>query len=222
MGVSNQKTENKMSPPAGSPELQAELRSIAQKIVANGKGILAADESSGTIGKRLSSVNVENNEENRMIYRNLLFTTPNGIKVDKGVVPLHGADNEGTTQGLDGLNERCAQYKKDGCDFAKWRCVLRIQGNGRTPSNLAIIENANVLARYASICQQNGIVPIVEPEILQDGDHSIEVCQEVTERVLAAVFKALNDHHIYLEGILLKPNMVTPGAQCPNRASAEE
>jgi len=252
-------TENKMSPPAGSPELQAELRSIAQKIVANGKGILAADESSGTIGKRLSSVNVENNEENRMIYRNLLFTTPNGIeqqiggvilfhetlyqkdnsgklivenlksrgivlgiKVDKGVVPLHGADNEGTTQGLDGLNERCAQYKKDGCDFAKWRCVLRIQGNGRTPSNLAIIENANVLARYASICQQNGIVPIVEPEILQDGDHSIEVCQEVTERVLAAVFKALNDHHIYLEGILLKPNMVTPGAQCPNRASAEE
>merc|ERR1712227_633043 len=239
-------TENKMSPPAGSPELQAELRSITQKIVANGKGILAADESSGTIGKRLSSVNVENNEENRMIYRNLLFTTPNGIeqqiggvilfhetlyqkdnsgklivenlksrgivlgiKVDKGVVPLHGADNEGTTQGLDGLNERCAQYKKDGCDFAKWRCVLRIQGNGRTPSNLAIIENANVLARYASICQQNGIVPIVEPEILQDGDHSIEVCQEVTERVLAAVFKASNDHHIYLEGILLKPNMVT-------------
>merc|ERR1711868_193715 len=241
MGVSNQKTENKMSPPAGSPELQAELRSIAQKIVANGKGILAADESSGTIGKRLSSVNVENNEENRMIYRNLLFTTPNGIeqqiggvilfhetlyqkdnsgklivenlksrgivlgiKVDKGVVPLHGADNEGTTQGLDGLNERCAQYKKDGCDFAKWRCVLRIQGNGRTPSNLAIIENANVLARYASICQQNGIVPIVEPEILQDGDHSIEVCQEVTE------------------GILLKPNMVTPGAQCPKRSSPDE
>jgi len=248
-----------MSPPAGSPKLQAELRSIAQRIVENGKGILAADESSGTIGKRLSSVNVENNEENRMVYRNLLFTTPNGIeqqiggvilfhetlyqkdnsgklivenlksrgillgiKVDKGVVPLHGADNEGTTQGLDGLNERCAQYKKDGCDFAKWRCVLRIQDNGRTPSQLAIIENANVLARYASICQQNGIVPIVEPEILQDGDHSIEVCQEVTERVLAAVFKALNDHHVYLEGILLKPNMVTPGADCPTRATAEQ
>merc|ERR1712135_198848 len=221
MGVSNQKTENKMSPPAGSPELQAELRSIAQKIVANGKGILAADESSGTIGKRLSSVNVENNEENRMIYRNLLFTTPNGIeqqiggvilfhetlyqkdnsgklivenlksrgivlgiKVDKGVVPLHGADNEGTTQGLDGLNERCAQYKKDGCDFAKWRCVLRISDS--TPSQLAIMENANVLARYASICQQNRIVPIVEPEILVDGGHSMERCQHVTEKVLAA------------------------------------
>merc|ERR1712176_1203568 len=137
-----------------------------------------------------------------------------------GVVKLLGTDNETTTQGLDGLGERCAKYKQDGCDFAKWRCVLKI--GDHTPSNLAIIENANVLARYASIRQQNGIVPIVEPEILQDGDHSIEVCQEVTERVLAAVFKALNDHHIYLEGILLKPNMVTPGAQYPNRASAEE
>merc|ERR1712227_738137 len=181
MGVSNQKTENKMSPPAGSPELQAELRSIAQKIVANGKGILAADESSGTIGKRLSSVNVENNEENRMIYRNLLFTTPKavgealggcilfhetlyqkdnsgklivenlkdrgiilGIKVDKGVVPLAGCNNEGTTQGLDDLGNRCKEYKKAGCDFAKWRCVLRIQNNGQTPSQCAIQENANV------------------------------------------------------------------------------
>jgi len=140
----------------------------------------------------------------------------------KGVVPLHGTNNEGTTQGLDGLSERCAQYKKDGCDFAKWRCVLRIQDNGRTPSNLAIIENANVLARYASICQMNGLVPIVEPEILQDGDHPIEVCQEVTERVLAAVYKALSDHHVYLEGTLLKPNMVTPGASCPKRNTADE
>jgi len=248
-----------MAPPAGSAELQQELATIAQKIVEKGKGILAADESSGTIGKRLSSINVENNEENRRNYRNLLFTAPKGldesiggvilfhetlyqkdtggklicdnlkkrgilrgIKLDKGVVPLHGTNNEGTTQGLDGLSERCAQYKKDGCDFAKWRCVLRIQDNGRTPSPLAILENANVLARYASICQMNGIVPIVEPEVLQDGTHPIEICQEVTERVLAAVYKALNDHNVYLEGTLLKPNMVTPGAQCPIRNTAAE
>merc|ERR1712227_386041 len=250
---------SKMAPPAGSPELQAELAKIANQIVANGKGILAADESTGTIGKRLASVNVENVEENRMNYRNLLFTAPKpledaiggvilfhetlyqkdktgkpicdnlkergilrGIKLDKGVVDLHGTENEGTTQGLDGLGERCAQYKKDGCDFAKWRCVLRIQGNGRTPSPLAIMENANVLARYASICQMNGIVPIVEPEILQDGEHSIEVCQEVTERVLAAVYKALSDHNVYLEGTLLKPNMVTPGASSKTQATAEQ
>jgi len=123
--------------------------------------------------------------------------------------------NEGTTQGLDGLSDRCAQYKKDGCDFAKWRCVLKIQDNGRTPSPQgnfifsqhffhsefsAIMENANVLARYASICQMNGIVPIVEPEILIDGDHTIQVSQEVTERVLAAVYKALSDHNVFLEG----------------------
>merc|ERR1712212_763024 len=238
---------------------QAELAKIAKAIVAGGKGILAADESTGTIGKRLASINVENVEENRMNYRNLLFTTPKGIeesiggvilfhetvyqkdsngklicdnlkekgilrgiKIDKGVVSLHGADNEGTTQGLDGLNERCAQYKKDGCDFAKWRCVLRIQGNGRTPSNLAIIENANVLARYASICQQNGIVPIVEPEILPDGDHDLKRCQYVTEKVLAAVYKALSDHHVYLEGTLLKPNMVTAGHSCPKKFSSQE
>jgi len=111
--------------------------------------------------------------------------------------------------GLDNLAARCAQYKKDGCDFAKWRCVLKIGKN--TPSYQAILENANVLARYASICQQNRIVPIVEPEILPDGDHDIERCQKVTEVVLAAVYKALSDHHVYLEGTLLKPNMVTAG-----------
>lgn len=248
-----------MAPPAGSIELTAELARIAKQIVANGKGILAADESTGTIGKRLSSIGVENNEENRMAYRKLLFTTPKGleesiggvilfhetvyqkdnegkrlvdaltsrgillgIKVDKGVVPLFGSQNEGTTQGLDGLAERCKQYKADGCDFAKWRCVLRIQDAGRTPSPQGILENANVLARYASICQSEGLVPIVEPEILIDGDHSIEVCQEVTERVLAAVYKALSDHHVYLEGTLLKPNMVTPGLDCAKKATPAE
>ena len=130
---------------------------------------------------------------------------------------MAGCNNEGTTQGLDGLGKRCEEYKRDGCDFAKWRCVLRIQNQGETPSNLgkfssavflsklffqAIIENANVLARYASICQMNGLVPIVEPEILIDGDHTLEVCQMVTEKVLAAVYKALSDHHVYLEGEL--------------------
>ncbi|GAA6069210.1 fructose-bisphosphate aldolase C-B, partial [Tachysurus ichikawai] len=140
--------------------------------------------------------------------------------VDKGVVPLAGTNGETTTQGLDGLSERCAQYKKDGADFAKWRCVLKISET--TPSELAIMENANVLARYASICQQNGIVPIVEPEILPDGDHDLKRCQYVTEKVLAACYKALSDHHVYLEGTLLKPNMVTAGHACPTKFSSEE
>lgn len=142
-----------------------------------------------------------------------------GIKVDKGVVDLMGSENECTTQGLDDLAARCAQYKKDGCDFAKWRCVLKIGKN--TPSYQAILENANVLARYASICQSQRIVPIVEPEILPDGDHDLDRSQKVTETVLAAVYKALSDHHVYLEGTLLKPNMVTPGQGCKTRATPQ-
>nr|AXY94686.1 fructose-bisphosphate aldolase [Habrobracon hebetor] len=241
------------------PELKAELKRIAEAIVAPGKGILAADESTTTIGKRLADINVPNNEDNRRAYRQLLFTAAKdqisnhisgvilfhetlyqkaddgtpfvellkqrniipGIKVDKGVVPLFGTDDECTTQGLDDLQQRCIQYKKDGCHFAKWRCVLKIKGQTQ-PSRLAILENANVLARYASICQSARIVPIVEPEILPDGDHTLQRCQEVTEEVLAAVYKALNDHHVYLEGTLLKPNMVTPGQNCPTRASPAE
>merc|ERR1712212_1070438 len=235
--------------PSLSPEQKKELSDIAQRIVAPGKGILAADESTGTMAKRLQKINVENTEENRRFFRDLLFSVDAsiadsvggviffhetlyqksdsgvlfpqlikgkgivvGIKVDKGTAGLTGTEDETTTQGLDGLDERCAQYKKDGCDFAKWRCVLKISDS--TPSQLAIMENANVLARYASICQQNRIVPIVEPEILCDGSHSIEKCQEVTERGLAAVFKTLNDHNVYIEGILLKPNMVTAGQSC--------
>ncbi|XP_063038713.1 fructose-bisphosphate aldolase A isoform X3 [Melospiza melodia melodia] len=248
-----------MSPPvpALSPEQKKELAAIAQRIVAPGKGILAADESTGSIAKRLSSVGAENTEENRRWYRQLLFTADKrvepciggvilfhetmyqkaddgrpfpqvikdkgalvGIKVDKGVVPLAGTNGETTTQGLDGLMERCAQYKKDGADFAKWRCVLKITAH--TPTRLAVMENANVLARYASICQQNGIVPIVEPEILPDGDHDLKTCQYVTEKVLAAVYKALSDHHVYLEGTLLKPNMVTAGHACATKYSPEE
>ena len=167
-----------------------------------------------------------------------------GIKVDQGVVPLFGTDDECTTQGLDNLQARCIQYKKDGCHFAKWRCVLKIKKD--CPSKLAILENANVLARYASICQSARIVPIVEPEILPDGDHDLARCQQVTEEVLAAVYKvkfrlpysvhfpiyglfywvfefqALADHHVYLEGTLLKPNMVTPGQSCPKKAAPME
>lgn len=122
--------------------------------------------------------------------------------------------------GLDDLGARCAQYKKDGCDFAKWRCVLKIGKN--TPSYQSILENANVLARYASICQSQRIVPIVEPEILPDGDHDLERCLKVTETVLAAVYKALSDHHVYLEGTLLKPNMVTAGMSCAKKPTAQE
>merc|ERR1719481_877265 len=200
---------------------------------------------------------MENTEDNRRKYRQLLFTSDKelgnyisgvilfhetlyqksddgtpfvdlikglgiipGIKVDKGVVSLMGSEEESTTQGLDDLGARCAQYKKDGCDFAKWRCVLKINKN--TPSYQAILENANVLARYASICQANGLVPIVEPEVLCDGDHTLDRCQKVTETVLAATYKALNDHHVYLEGTLLKPNMVTPGQSCPQQATPEQ
>ena len=238
-------------------ERKAELAATAQAIVARGKGILAADESTGTMGKRFANIDVENTEENRRLYRQLLFTTDKevakyisgvilfhetfhqkaddgrpfveiikdlgiipGIKVDKGVVKLLGTDEETTTQGLDGLAERCKEYYDGGARFAKWRCVLKI-GNGR-PSELAVMENANVLARYASICQMNGLCPIVEPEILTDGDHDLEACMEASERVLAAVYKALSDHHVYLEGTLLKPNMVLPGVDCKKHYTPEQ
>lgn len=238
-------------------EQEQELRTIAQNIVAPGKGILAADESVGSMGKRLEGIGVENTEENRRQYREILFTCGSalaenisgvimfhetlyqkdsngklfvdilkergiipGIKVDKGVVPLAGSHNECTTQGLDGLSERCAEYKKAGADFAKWRCVLKISRN--TPSYQAMMENANVLARYASICQQNGLVPIVEPEVLPDGDHDLETAQRVTEQVLAFQYKALADHHIFLEGTLLKPNMVTAGQACSRKFTHEQ
>jgi len=211
----------------------------------------------GTMGKRLSDIGVENNENNRRLYRQLLFTTDKeignyvsgvilfhetlyqkaddgtpfvkliqergmipGIKVDTGTVNLMGSEGETTTQGLDGLSERCAQYKKDGCQFAKWRSVLTIGKN--TPSYQSMVENANVLARYASICQMNGLVPIVEPEVLPDGEHDLDRAQKVTETVLAFVYKALNDHHVFLEGTLLKPNMVTAGQSCATKFSPQD
>ncbi|KAJ6673547.1 FRUCTOSE-BISPHOSPHATE ALDOLASE [Salix viminalis] len=210
-----------------------ELIKNAAYIGTPGKGILAADESTGTIGKRLSSINVENVEENRRALRELLFCAPGALPNLSGVilyeetlyqktasgklfVDLAGTNGETTTQGLDGLGQRCAKYYEAGARFAKWRAVLKI--GATEPSELAIHENAYGLARYAVICQENGLVPIVEPEILVDGSHDIEKCAAVTERVLAACYKALNDHHAILEGTLLKPNMVTPGSDAPKVA----
>ncbi|KNE70055.1 hypothetical protein AMAG_15043 [Allomyces macrogynus ATCC 38327] len=238
-------------------ERRKELRENAAKIVADGKGILAADESTGTIGKRFDAIGVPNTEANRQAYRQLLFTAPSeldqyiggvilfdetlrqkatdgrsfaqilrdrgilvGIKVDKGTCPIHGTEFETSTLGLDGLAERCAEYYSLGARFAKWRCVLRIGEN--EPSPVAIDENANVLARYASICQANRLVPIVEPEILMDGDHDLARGMYVAEKVLAAVYKKLSDHHVYLEGTLLKPNMVTAGVNCATKYTPQE
>ncbi|KAE9548326.1 hypothetical protein FO519_008464 [Halicephalobus sp. NKZ332] len=238
-------------------EQEDELRDIANAIVAPGKGILAADESTGSMEKRLTPLGLENTEENRRLYRQLLFTgddelsnyisgvilfeetfyqktddgTPfvellkkkgiiPGIKLDKGVVPIAGTLGESTTQGLDNLSARCAQFKKDGAQFAKWRCVHKISSH--TPSHVALLEVANVLARYASICQQNGLVPIVEPEVLPDGEHDLARAQKITEAVLAWQYKALADHHVFLEGTLLKPNMVTPGQQHKGSYSHED
>ncbi len=233
-----------------------ELQQTAKEIAAAGKGILAADESTGTIGKRFEAISVENVEENRRAYRELLVTAPGiekhisgvifyeetvdqaladgtnmtahlrsrgihvGIKLDKGLVVLGGTKGENATQGLDGLAARCKAFYEKGVRFAKWRAVLKI-GDG-LPSELAIRETAHSLARYGSICQDNGLVPIIEPEILQDGAHDIKTCAQVSERVFSAVMKAMQDHHLLIEGCLLKPNMVTPGAECPERASPEE
>lgn len=143
-----------------------------------------------------------------------------GIKVDKGLVVLPGTKDENATTGLDGLGDRCKKYYEAGARFAKWRAVVKI-GDGK-PSHISVIETAHTLARYAAICQENGLAPIVEPEILTDGSHSIEVCAQVTERVLSACIKSLHEHNVFLEGCFLKPNMVTQGAEYPNKPTAGE
>jgi fructose-bisphosphate aldolase class I len=230
-------------------------QTVAQMVV-HGKGILAADESAGTIAKRLASVEVESTEEIRRTYRNMLFTTAGlnefisgvilfeetlqqtndsgvalptllaeqgivpGIKVDKGTVALAHFPGDKITQGLDGLAERLAGYKELGARFAKWRAVITI-GEG-LPSTRAIEANADSLARYAAICQEAGFVPIVEPEVLMDGDHTIERCEFVTQEVLETVFHALHRHRVILERMLLKPNMVVPGKDCAVQATPEE
>ena len=234
-----------------------ELNRIANKMVAPGKGILAADESTGTIQKRFDKIGVPNTEDNRRDYRELLFRTEKtmrehisgvilfdetirqkakdgtplvklieaagsipGIKVDKGAKPLAGAPNDTITEGLDGLRERFQEYYKLGARFAKWRGVYEIaQGN---PSHNAIHANAHALARYAALAQENDIVPIVEPELLMDGDHSIEACERVTEWILKEVFQELFYAGVKLEGMILKPNMVVPGKKCAKQNSVEE
>lgn len=233
-----------------------ELNSVAIAMVSNGKGILAADESSPTIKKRFDSINTESTEENRRRYREMLFTTEGvadhigavilfdetlrqsttdgvafgqylsdrgmipGIKVDKGAKALAGFPGETVTEGLDGLRDRLEEYAGMGARFAKWRAVINI-GDG-IPSEYCLSANAHALARYAALCQEAGIVPIVEPEVLMDGDHSIGRCEEVTAAALDVVFAEQKAHRVALEGIVLKPNMVISGTDAANRAGPRE
>jgi fructose-bisphosphate aldolase class I len=232
-----------------------ELARTAQAMVAKGKGILAADESGGTIKKRFDAIRLESTEEHRRSYRELLFTAPGaaeaisgvilydetirqktregtpfpkylaehgmipGIKVDLGAKPLAGFPGETITEGLDGLRQRLIDYHALGARFAKWRAVIDIADG--IPTSFGIEANAHALARYAALCQENGIVPIVEPEVLMDGGHSIERCEEVSSATLSAVFDQLFAHRVYLEGMVLKPNMVISGKKAANRAPPE-
>ncbi|DBB17562.1 TPA: hypothetical protein ACH3X3_002618 [Trebouxia sp. C0006] len=231
-----------------------ELIQTANTIASPGRGILAMDESNGTCGKRLDSIGMENTEDNRKSYRELLVSTPGlgkyisgaimfeetlyqsdksgkkftdvlkgqnivpGIKVDKGLVPMPGSNGESWCQGLDGLEQRCAEYYKQGARFAKWRSVVSIPAG---PSKLAAMDCAYGLARYAAIAQSAGLVPIVEPEVLLDGDHDIDRTAEVAEEIWAATFKYLADNKVLFEGMLLKPSMVTPGADSGKKESPE-
>lgn len=239
-----------------TPNLMQELQTTITKMATPGKGLLAADESTPTITKRFTALNIPSTEQTRHDYRELLMTTPDinqyiagvilyeetlnqktsnnisfaellhnqgiipGIKVDKGLVRLAGTAEEDVTQGLDGLAERLVDYKNKGARFAKWRATFKISPN--TPSCLAIKTNAQVLARYAAICQAAGIVPIVEPEVLIDGDHSLENCATVSAKTLHAVFNALYKNKVILEYTVLKPSMVIPGKNSNHKASAEE
>lgn len=233
-----------------------ELEFIARSLVSEGKGILAADESFGTIKKRFDSVGAASTEENRRAYREMLFTTPGveefisgvimfdetirqttqdgtslsdvlaqkgvmpGIKVDKGAKDMAGFPGERVTEGLDGLRERLVEYHDLGARFAKWRAVITI-GDG-IPTRTCIDANAHALARYAALCQEAELVPIVEPEVLMDGDHDIDRCEEVTTTTLKCVFSKLYEHCVVLEGMLLKPNMVTSGKACPKQAGIQQ
>ena len=233
-----------------------ELNATAKAMVDGHRGLLAADESTSTIKKRLDSVGVEATENNRRDYRELLFSAKGlgqyisgailydetirqkakdgtplgallksagilpGIKVDAGAKPLAGSPDETITEGLDGLAQRVEEYVGLGARFAKWRAVIKI-GAG-IPTNYCLETNAHALARYARICQEGGLVPIVEPEVLMDGDHGIERCDAVTTDTLQIVFDALYRQGVALEGIILKPNMVVPGKACPKQASVDE
>jgi fructose-bisphosphate aldolase class I len=232
------------------------LVTTAQSLVAAGKGILAADESGGTITKRFQALGIASTEETRRAYRELLFSTPElgswisgvilydetirqksaegrplvdvlkqagimpGIKVDKGAKPLAGFPGDKITEGLDGLRERLAEYVTLGARFTKWRAVITI--GPRTPSLTALRANAHALARFAALCQEAGLVPIVEPEVLMDGDHPLERHGEVTRDAHRLVFDALAEHGVLLEGMLLKPNMVLPGEKSKQQASISD
>ncbi|MBA7698576.1 MAG: fructose-bisphosphate aldolase class I [Calditrichaeota bacterium] len=233
-----------------------DLATVARAMAPAGRGILAADESTGTIKKRFDGINIESTEDNRRAYRDLLFTTEGveeyisgvilfdetlrqqaldgtpfpqllkskgiipGIKPDKGAKPMAGFPGEKVTEGLDGLRERLEEYHDLGAEFCKWRAVITI-GDG-IPTSTCLYANAYALARYAALCQETGLVPIVEPEVLMDGDHTIERCEEVTTATLKSLFAALNAHRVVLEGTVLKPNMVISGKGCSRQASAEE
>lgn len=236
-------------------QTRSSLETTANKMVAKGKGILAADESSPTIKKRFDSIGVESTEENRRHYRELLFTTPEietfisgiilfdetlrqstqegepfpkhladkgiipGIKVDKGLTGVPGTKDEKVTQGLDGLAQRLAEYREMGAGFTKWRAVIQI-GNHQ-PSRLCVDVNAHTLARFAAISQHAGLVPIVEPEILINGTHDIQTCERISEWTLKQVFSELTHHGVILEGMILKPSMVTSGDKNPKQADLE-
>lgn len=233
-----------------------QLVEIAQAMVAPGKGILAIDESTGTIQKRLASVGVESTEDNRRDYRSMLLSTPGlgehvsgailfdetlrqkapdgtpmvelmnqagimpGIKVDRGAKALAGFEGEKVTEGLDGLRERLAEYAELGAKFAKWRAVIAIGDD--IPSRTCLEANAHALARYAALCQEAGIVPIVEPEVLMDGDHDLDASYDVNEAALKIQFAQLYEHNVLLEGTILKPSMVISGSDAANRAGTEE
>jgi fructose-bisphosphate aldolase class I len=234
----------------------SDLERVATAMVAKDKGLLAADESTTTIGKRFAKIGLESTAEQRRSYREMLFATPGvaqwisgvilydetirqrtqagvpfpdylaklgiipGIKVDTGAKPLAGFPGETITEGLDGLRERLAEYYRLGARFAKWRAVIDI-GTG-IPTGFAIEANAHALARYAALCQEQKIAPIVEPEVLMDGAHSIERCEEVTSLVLAEVFSQLAAQRVQLEGMILKPNMVIAGKKSPLQARPEQ
>jgi fructose-bisphosphate aldolase, class I len=241
---------------AAQVEKSEQLHDIARAIVADNKGILAADESSGTIRKRFDSIGVESTEENRRFYRGLLFTAPGmeeyiggvilydetirqssedgtpfpellaskgvipGIKVDTGAQDMAGFPGEKVTEGLDGLRARLEEYRQLGARFAKWRAVITI-GEG-IPTDACIRANAHALARYAALCQEAGIAPIVEPEVLMDGDNSIEADYDASAGTLHATFDELDAQRVDLKGTLLKPNMVMAGKGSPEQAPAEK
>ena len=232
------------------------LEEIATYIVSDGKGILAADESTPTIGKRFAAINAESTEDSRRDYREMLFRADGmknniggvilfdetlqqdakdgtplrdvisdqgalpGIKVDKGISPLDSSPEENITGGLDGLNERCSEYFNLGAKFTKWRAVIKI-GDG-LPSQEAIKANMDALADYAKIVQENNMVPIVEPEVLMDGSHTIESCEDATKRCLSTLFESLAEKNVLVEGTILKPNMVVSGNECPEQAGIHQ